>query len=80
MMKYNYTKAVEGQRVTLNLNSAGEFEVEVKPKCTVDRGNWYCCTCKMMLVHQLDKDAHVSDGKKHVLAWWCHEHSELEVP
>ena len=70
---HNIHPATEGQQFTHGM----EF-FTVKAKCGVDRGNFYCITCKKVLRNPMEKDEHIERGR-HVLTWVCAEHGP-EVP
>lgn len=49
--------------------------VPVRKSCgTQSNGHWYCVTHKETFPNNFDKDTHIGDGKRHRLAWICHEH------
>jgi hypothetical protein len=75
-------KVAAGSLVQFTHYVAGETvtdEVEVKPTCSQDRGQWYCVTHQESFQNQFEKDGHIREGLLHALAWMCSDHG-LEQP
>lgn len=75
------TKAVEvteGARITI----LQPTEMTVNPKCHASNkaGHWYCVTHQKGFTNNLELGCHISVNQRHVMAWFCYEHQEYEVP
>lgn len=75
-MNQNVLRASEGMKVRGNNGQP----VTIQPKCSTDRGFWFCVTHREQFANQFEKDSHIHGNSKHVLAWFCLEHGQLEVP
>jgi hypothetical protein len=70
---------VEAVEVGVLVDINGYRTVTVPKGEGCKQGSWFCCTHHEFMDNNLQKDFHIHKGK-HVLAWVCHEHGDLEVP
>jgi hypothetical protein len=75
-------KVTEGQIVKLKAGPSHAQRLQdftILPSCKEDNGRWICVAHDKVLWNNFEKDSHLQEKGKHIMAWYCAHHGP-EVP